>query len=84
MSREPIRKQPSDRYVVVIDTAAPGEKRRQTKKRFDTHKGARRWLSETRVAIGEQRFVTPARTTLQQWVEQWVPIMGQGCARRQP
>jgi hypothetical protein len=75
MSREPIRKEPSGRYVVVIDTAVPGERRRQAKRRFDTYREARAWLSQTRTELAEQRFVTPAKTTLEQWIGQWAPVL---------
>jgi hypothetical protein len=57
MRRDPIRKEASGRYVVVIDTAAPGERRRQTKKRFGTYKEARAWLATVRVELSEQRFI---------------------------
>jgi integrase len=73
--REPIRREPSGRYMVVIDTAATGERRRQTKRRFDTYREARTWLSLTRTEVAQQRFVQPVRTTLEQWVDQWVPVM---------
>ena len=47
MSRQPITKEASGRYVVVVDVAASGEKRRQLRRRFGTYKEARAWLSET-------------------------------------
>jgi integrase len=73
--RDPIRKEASGRYVVVIDTAAPGEKRRQTKRRFDTYKEARAWLAKTRVELSEQRFVKPQRLTVGQYVSDWLPVL---------
>lgn len=72
---EPIRKEPSGRYVVVLDTAAPGEPRRQTKRRFDTHREARAWLSQKRTELAEQRFVRPQRTTLSVYVDDWLPVL---------
>ena len=36
VSAEPIRKEATGRYLVVVDVAAPGEKRQQLKRRFTT------------------------------------------------
>lgn len=75
MRRDPIRKEASGRYLVVIDTAAPGEKRRQTKRRFDTYKEARAWLAQVRVELSEQRFIKPQKVTVEQHVAAWLPIL---------
>ena len=75
MSREPIRKESSGKYVVVVDVAAPGEKRKQLRRRFATYKEARAWLGETRGQVAASSFVRPQRLTLQQWVDQWLPVL---------
>lgn len=75
MTREPIRKEASGRYVVVVDVAAPGEKRRQIKRRFHTYKEARSWLACTRSEVSAGAFVRPQRLTLAQYVEQWLPVL---------
>jgi integrase len=75
MSREPITKEASGRYVVVVDVAAPGEKRRQLRRRFGTYKEARTWLAETRSQIGAGSFVQPQRMTLGDWVDEWLPVL---------
>ncbi len=60
---EPIRKEATGRYVVVLDVAAQGEKRRQLKRRFGTYKQARAWYHETRVHISTGAFVRPQKVT---------------------
>ncbi len=76
MSREPIRKEPSGRYVVVVDVAAPGERRRQLRRRFDTYKEARAWLGETRATVSTGTFVRPQKMTLATWVDEyWLPVL---------
>lgn len=75
MSREPIRKEASGRYVVVVDVAASGEKRRQLRRRFNTYKDARAWLSETSSRVGTGSFVLPQRMTLGQWIDEWLPVL---------
>jgi integrase len=75
MSRQPITKEASGRYVVVVDVAASGEKRRQLRRRFGTYKEARAWLSETRQQLSTGSFVRPQRMTLAEWVEAWLPIL---------
>lgn len=75
VSREPIRKEPTGRYVVVVDVAAPGEGRRQLRRRFATYKEARSWLSETRSQVGTGSFVRPQRITLGQWIDEWLPVL---------
>jgi Phage integrase, N-terminal SAM-like domain len=72
---EPIRKEPSGRYVVVVDTSAPGEKRRQTKKRFATYREARAWLSTARLQVAESRFVPPQRVTVGEWLDTWLETL---------
>jgi hypothetical protein len=72
MSREPIRKEASGRYVAVADVAAPGEPRKQLRRRFDTYKAAREWLTKTRHDVREGLFVAPKRTTFAEYVEEWV------------
>lgn len=73
--REPIRKEASGRYLVVIDAAGPGEPRHQVKRRFGTYKAARAWLSQTRMELTEQRFVRPQRITLAEHVQAWLPVL---------
>lgn len=75
MSAEPIRKEASGRYLIVVDVAAPGEKRRQVKRRFATYREARAWLAETRSHVGAGSFVRPRKVTLDQWVTDWLPIL---------
>ncbi|WP_460819368.1 tyrosine-type recombinase/integrase [Nocardioides korecus] len=69
---EPIRKEASGRYVVVLDTAAPGESRRQTKRRFTTYREARAWLTDARQQVNDHRFVPSQRITVGEWLEQWL------------
>jgi integrase len=73
--REPIRKEPSGRYVVVLDVAAVGEKRRQLRRRFDTYREARAWLTETRTQLGAGQFVQPQKLTVAAWVDAWLPVL---------
>jgi integrase len=72
VSREPIRKEASGRYVVVLDVAAPGEPRKQLKRRFDTQRDARDWLRKTQHELREGMFVEPRRTTFAEFVDEWV------------
>ena len=74
MSAEPIRKEATGRYLVVVDVAAPGGGR-QLKRRFATYKEARAWLAETRSHVGAGSFVRPQKVTLEQWVTDWLPIL---------
>ena len=69
---EPIRKEASGRYVVVLNTSAPGEGRRQTKRRFKTYREARAWLTEVRQQVADQQYVPPRRMTTGEWLEQWL------------
>jgi integrase len=69
---EPIRKEASGRYVVVLDTGAPGEPRRQTKRRFATYKEARAWLTTARLEVSESRYVPAQRITVGDWLELWL------------
>lgn len=75
MSPEPIRKEATGRYLVVIDVAAPEERRRRLKRRFATYKEARAWLAETRSHVGAGSFVRPQKVTVEQWVTAWLPIL---------
>jgi len=75
VSREPIRKEATGRYVAVIDVAQPGEKRRQLRRRFATYREARSWLTEVRTQLGSGSFVRPQRITVAQWVEDWLPVL---------
>jgi integrase len=72
---EPIRKEASGRYVVVIDTAAPGEQRRQIKRRFGTYKEARAWLTRTRSELADNRFVRPQKLSVAEWLDQWLDTL---------
>lgn len=50
-SKEPITKDPTTgRYVLVVDVAAPGEKRKQRRRRFATYAEARVALEHHRLA----------------------------------
>jgi integrase len=75
VSAEPIRKEATGRYVVVVDVAAPGERRKQLKRRFATYREARVWLGTTRSQVGAGSFVRPQRMTLAQWVDEWLPVL---------
>lgn len=75
MSREPIRREATGRYVVVIDVAPPGEKRRQLRRRFATYREARSWLTEQRTQLGSGSFVRPQRMTVSQWIDEWLPVL---------
>jgi integrase len=75
VKREPISKEPSGRYMVVLDVAAQGDRRRQLRRRFDTYRDARAWLTETRSLIGTGSFVQPRKLTFAMWVEQWLPVL---------
>jgi hypothetical protein len=76
VSREPIRKEPSGRNVVVVDVAGAGEKRRQLRRRFDTYKEARTWLGETRSTVSTGTLYDPADDPLSTWIDEyWVPVL---------
>ena len=75
MSAEPIRKEATGRYVVVVDIAVPGERRKQLKRRFTTYREARVWLGTTRAKVEAGSFVRPQRMTLAEWVDEWLPVL---------
>ncbi|PZS15537.1 MAG: hypothetical protein DLM57_12530 [Pseudonocardiales bacterium] len=69
-----VKKDSAGRYFWVIDTSAPGEPRRQLKRRFRTRVEARAALNKTRADLQRGSFVRPAKTTLRDFVEgTWLP-----------
>jgi hypothetical protein len=62
--KEPIRKESSGPYVVVLNTAAQGEWRRQVKRRFDTLQRCPRAARERAPPRCAARFVPPQKVTV--------------------
>lgn len=61
-------------YYFVVDTSAPGEPRRQLKRRFRTFKEARAALTEVLADVSRGSFVSPSKVTLAHFVEEtWLP-----------
>lgn len=69
---EPIKKEATGRYVVVVDVASPGEKRKQLKRRFTTYKEARTWLAATRSEVATGRYVAPTKVTVTEHLTEWL------------
>lgn len=75
-SREPVRKDlATGRWILTVDIAEPGEKRRQYKRRFDTYKEARAELTRIRSERDRGTFVAPKKVTLREYVETWLPVL---------
>jgi integrase len=63
-------------YYFVVDTAAPGEPRRQLKRRYKTYREARAGLTAVLHEVNSGTHVTPSKTTLRAFVEaEWLPVL---------
>lgn len=60
------------RYRVVIDTAGPGQRRRQVTRTLPSLKAARAFVLETRAAVTGGSFIAPTGETLQALVTRWL------------
>lgn len=75
-SREPVRKDlATGRWILTVDIAEPGEKRRQYKRRFDSYKEARSELMRIRSERERGTFVAPKKLTLREYVDTWLPVL---------
>lgn len=60
------------RYIVTIDVAEPGQKRKQVQRRFRTEREARAYLAETLAAVTSGTYVGPDGTTVRQVVDDFL------------
>lgn len=74
--QEPIRlvqtKGSEHRYVVTIDVAAPGARRRQIKRSYRSLKDARVFVTTTRAGLASGTYAPPSAETLRQLCDRWL------------